>query len=122
MAKKAATGSRVTVVFGPVKGGKKGKAKSKAIAVPEQTAKTLGLKSGIATIKDKKGATRRVRGEKGGKSIKIPIGNKIKGKQKYRQIPVPSGATLLEINGFLKKTMPKVKFFISPDGRKYAVV
>lgn len=119
---RAKTGERVTVAFGKVSAGKKGKDKQKSISMPEETAKVFGLKSVQATVTDKKGVKRRVQGEKGGAHIKVPIGAKVKGKQKYRQIPVPAAATLTEINAFVKTLKSKPKHFISPNGRKYSVV
>lgn len=128
-AKRAKVGERVTVEFGNVKGGKGKKVKKKYLSMGEETMKVLKLKQATnPTVKDKKGVQRTVRGEKGGKFIKIPVGKKsttVNGKRtqvnKYRQIPVPAASTLAEITAFVKRLPGKPKHFISPGGRKISV-
>jgi len=128
--KRAATGERRLILFGNVKGGKKAKAKKKYILPTEGAVKAFKLKEEKAapTYKDKNGSVRYFRGEKGGKSIKVPIGkptavrgSKNRKVQKYRQIPVPAAAKLTEIAAFVKKNFKSASHFVSPGGRKIPI-
>ena len=129
--KRAAIGPRVTVSIGSKKVGTKTVVLYsympktvadlfgfKAISAPKSAGKTVGGKKTEGNL---------IRGSVGAGSIKVPIGKAPsrginKGKQKYRSIPMPSGATNVMIVAFLKKaTKNKPDRFVSKDGRTYPV-
>ncbi|MCC5624451.1 hypothetical protein [Nostoc sp. CHAB 5715] len=127
MPKGTKLGPRVTVQFAAAKktskktGTQGGSARY--VFMLKSTAEALGLKAvPQAGVKNKKGTTIAVRGSKGAGSIKVPIGNSKDGKQKYKSIPVPAGATINEIRQFLSKASNKPQSFVSVDGRTYPIV
>lgn len=130
MPKGTKLGPRVTVQFAAAKRQSKdskaaGKKTEGAVYVYmlKSTADFLGLKAvPSAGVKTKKGNTVAVRGSKGSGSIKVPIGEAKDGKQKYKSIPVPAGATIAQIQNFLKAAKTKPASFTSVNGRSYPIV
>ena len=130
MAKGTKLGPRVTVQFGAAsrqskKTGSGSTNNARYVYMLKSTAELFGFKVvPSAGVKTKKGGTRVVRGSIGSGSIKVPAGSPDKdGKQKFKSIPVPAGATVADIQKFLKtasKTKPTS--FVSVDGRTYPVV
>ncbi|GAX44717.1 hypothetical protein NIES4075_57360 [Tolypothrix sp. NIES-4075] len=131
MPKGTKLGPRVTVQFASAK--RQSKTAKGAGQKPEGAAYVYMLKSTAelfgfkavpsAGVKTKKGNTIAVRGSKGSGSIKVPVGDSKDGKQKYKSIPVPAGATIADIQKFLKTaTKTKPTSFSSVDGRSYPVV
>lgn len=125
MPKGTKLGPRVTVQFAAAsKGGKDKAAKGASyIYMLKSTAEFYGFKSvPSAAVKTKKGKTIAVRGCVGSGSIKVPAGEK-NGKTSYKSIPVPAGATIADIQKFLKSaTKSKPASFASVDGKSYPVV
>lgn len=72
------------------------------------------------TTKSKTGFLVPIRGSKGNKHIKVPVGKNAKTKKghiKYHQIPMPAGMTIPKIVTFLQKAgKNKPSYFISDDG------
>jgi hypothetical protein len=127
MPKGTKLGPRVTVQFAAAaRGNKKPGAKGGSasyIYVLKSTAEALGLKVvPAAGVKNKKGTVIAVRGSKGSGSIKVPMGDGKDGKQKYKSVPVPGGATISDIRKFLSAASKKPSSFVSVDGRSYPIV
>ncbi|MEM7593290.1 MAG: hypothetical protein AAF383_17545 [Cyanobacteria bacterium P01_A01_bin.83] len=121
MPKGVPLGPRVTVAVGKRKDGK-------AIYsyMLEKNAKLFGFSTEkkTPTRKSKKGIIIPIRGSKGTKHIKIPIGDKktTKGSQKYAQVPMPGSMTIPKISAFLSKaTKNKPKYFVSDDGIQHPI-
>ncbi len=131
MAARPKIGPRVTVAIGTKKVGNANK--TLYSYMPKTVADLFGFKAISApkskdrTVAGKKVEGSLIRGSIGAGSIKVPIGiapskGKNKGKQKFRSIPMPSGATNVMIIAFLKKaTKNKPPTFVSKDGRTYPV-
>ncbi|WP_017652562.1 hypothetical protein [Fortiea contorta] len=119
-------GIRVTVEFGKAKKSKSNPngGSARYVYMLKSTAEALGLKIvPSAGVKTKKGNTVAVRGAKGSGSIKVAVGGESKdGKQKYKSVPVPAGATIADIRKFLSGASKKPQSFVSVNGRSYPVV
>ncbi len=126
MPKGVKLGPRVTVEFaaakrGSTKTGTQG-GSARYVYMLKSTAEALGLKVvPAAGVKNKKGTVIAVRGSSGAGSIKVPVAGGKDGKQKYKSIPVPGGATINEIRQFLSKASKKPQSFVSVDGRTYPI-
>jgi hypothetical protein len=129
MAKKL--GPRLVVSFGSIARYKKSGTKTVKTIGPAYCAprKELCEYFGIAgdPVVVKKGASGRtypVRGERGGKSILLPMKTRKdkNGNLRMARIPVPANATVAQIQVFLKAKIKKNAplSFVSPDGRTYA--
>ena len=122
-------GPRVTVQFASAskqskKTGSGSNSSARYIYMLKSTADFFGFKAvPSAGVKTKKGNTIAVRGCKGSGSIKVPAGDGTNGKKKSKSIPVPAGATIADIQKFLKSaSKTKPQSFVSVDGRSYPVV
>lgn len=124
-------GPRVTVLVGQVKK-KKGSTSTNVNVysyMPKSTADFFGFKienAAKSTPSSKSGGkattARLLRGSVGGGSIKVPVGKTAKGATKYKQIPMPSGLPLAQIQAFLGKAKSnKPDSFVSRGGRTYPV-
>jgi hypothetical protein len=131
--KRPKLGPRASVVIGTVKkkvGGKDVTVKLISF-MSATTAAFYGFKAEAVKSTATKNAAgkvqapRLIRGSVGAGSIKVPAGVASKAKggtQKFKSIPMPAGATNVQIEAFLKKaTKNKPKSFVSRDGRTYPV-
>ncbi|MEM9926768.1 MAG: hypothetical protein AAF915_23975 [Cyanobacteria bacterium P01_D01_bin.50] len=107
-----------------------GKKPGRRVFMLKQTAEHFGFKVAPYTKKNSKGYNIPVKGSKGSGSVKVPSGeigttkyNKKTIKYaKLKRIPVPSDATIIEIQAFLKKaTKNKPETFYSVDGTSHPV-
>ncbi|AFY72962.1 hypothetical protein Syn7502_00830 [Synechococcus sp. PCC 7502] len=131
--KRAKVGPRASVVIGTVKKTIGGKSKTVKLVsyMAKSTADFFGFKTeavkstATKSAGGKTVAPRLIRGSIGAGSIKVPAGKTSAAKggvQKFKQIPIPSGATNVQIEAFLKTaTKNKPTSFVSRDGRTYAV-
>jgi hypothetical protein len=116
-------GPRTVVKFGRVAvyRDKKKSTKDAYIAPRKAVADYFGMDGqAIITKKGAGGRTYSVRGQRGGGSIKLPTNKKGKnGSVLFMRCPVPAGATIAQIQVFLKAVIKKnkPKMFYSPDGQ-----
>jgi hypothetical protein len=131
--KKNLIGPRVSVLVAQItkKVGSKSTKTNVYSYMRKATAEFFGFKvaNAVSTPASKTGTKKvaqLVRGSVGSGSIKVPVPKNTKDKtkaQKYRQIPIPAGVGLVQIQSFLKKaTKNKPESFVSKDGRTYPVV
>jgi hypothetical protein len=123
-------GPRGVVLFGTITKYKRVGTKSQKTTGPAYCAplKSVCDYFGIANepVITKKGANGRtypIRGERGGKHVLLPMKTR-KGKNglpRMARVPVPAGATISQIQVFLKSKIKKnaPTSFVSPDGRTY---
>jgi hypothetical protein len=127
----AKIGPRLVVLFGSITRYKKVGTKSQKTVGPaycaprKATCEYFGISGEpVVTKKGANGRTYPVRGERGGKHILLPMKTRKDKSGNYRmaQIPVPAGATVAQIQVFLKGKIKKnaPASFVSPDGRTYA--
>lgn len=119
-------GPRVIVAFGKDPKTKK----ATYVRMTKSVAEYFGFQQEkkVPTRKSSKGRIIPVPGSVGAGSIKVPSGkfgkagaDKVKSVL-YKSIPVPSGATLPQIEAFLKKaTKNKPESFVSRDGRSWPI-
>ena len=122
-------GPRVTVQFASASKQSKttgagSNSSARYVYMLKSTADLFGFKAvPSAGVKTKKGNTVAVRGCKGSGSIKVSTGDGKDGKKKYKSIPVPAGATIADIQKFLKSAQNyKPDSFVSVDRRSYPAV